>query len=73
MNKHFFYSLLKIFFRVNMILVVYFDIELCQMDIKTIFPNRYLDNEVYMVQSEGFTIDNSGEFWCRLKSLIHGL
>ena len=41
-------------FRIIMVLVAYFDLELHQMNVKTAFLNRDLKEEVYMEQLEGF-------------------
>lgn len=41
-----------------MTLVAHFDIELHQIDVKTIFLNVDLEDEVYMTQFKGFE-DNS--------------
>jgi hypothetical protein len=35
-------------------IAAYFDYEIWQMDVKTAFLNRNLDEDVYMIQSEGF-------------------
>ena len=37
-----------------MALVAHFDMELHQMDVKTVFLNGDLNEEVYMMQPEGF-------------------
>ncbi|GJQ92467.1 retrotransposon protein, putative, ty1-copia subclass [Tanacetum coccineum] len=36
----------------------YYDYEIWQMDIKTVFLNGYLDEDIYMVQPEGFVDSN---------------
>ena len=41
-----------------MALVAHLDLELHQMDVKTTFLNGDLEEEVYMVQLEGFLEDN---------------
>lgn len=43
-------------FRIIMALVVHYDLELHQMDVKTVFLNRNLEEEVYMDQPEGLSI-----------------
>ena len=60
-------------FRVIMALVAHFDMELHQMDVKTAFLNGDLEEEVYMIQPEGFEVDDSSDFVCRLKKSIYGL
>ena len=41
-------------FRVIMVIVAHFDLELHQMDVKTTFLNGDLDEDVYMKQPTGF-------------------
>lgn len=41
-------------FRIIMVLVAHFDLELHQMDVKTTFLNGDLEEEVYMSQPMGF-------------------
>ena len=60
-------------FRVIMALVAYFDMELHRMDVKTAFLNGDLNEEVYMMQPEGFVANDSGTLVCRLKKSIYGL
>ena len=60
-------------FRVIMALVAHFDMELHQMDVKTAFLNGDLNEEVYMLQPEGFVANDSGKLVCRLKKSIYGL
>ena len=60
-------------FRVIMELVAHFDMELHQMDVKTAFLNGDLNEEVYMMQPEGFMVNDSGKLVCRLKKSIYGL
>ena len=42
--------------RIIMALVAHFDLELHQMDVKTVFLNGSLEEKVYMDQHEGFSI-----------------
>ena len=59
--------------RIVMALVAHYDLELHQMDVKIIFLNRDLDEEIYMEQLEGF-IEKGKENWaCKLKKSIYGL
>ena len=41
-----------------MALVAHFDMELHQMDVKTSFLNGDLNEEVYMIQPEGFVAND---------------
>ena len=43
------------------------------MDVKTAFLNRNLEEEVYMIQPEGFTSNEFLEKVCRLQRSIYGL
>ena len=56
-----------------MVLVAHFDMELHQMDVKTVFLNGDLNEEVYMMQPKGFVANDSGKLVCRLKKSIYGL
>ena len=42
-----------------MVLVACFELEPHQMDVKTIFLNEDLKKEVYMEQSEGFSVQEN--------------
>ena len=52
-----------------MALVAHFDMELHQMDVKTAFLNGDLNEEVYMIQPEGFVANDLGKLVCRLKKV----
>ena len=43
-------------FRIIMALVAHYDLELHQMDVKTVFLNGDLEENVYMAQPKGFVI-----------------
>eukprot|EP00253_Pinus_taeda_P023700 PITA_23700 len=44
-----------------------------QMDVKTAFLNRVIEEEVYIEQPEGFEIFSSQSHVCRLKRVLYGL
>ena len=44
-------------------IVVQFDLELEQMDIKTMFLHGELEEKIYMKQSEGY-IQKGKKIWC---------
>ena len=56
-----------------MALVAHFNMELHQMDVITAFLNGDLNEEVYMMQPEGFVANDLGTLVCRLKKFIYGL
>ena len=43
------------------------------MDVKTVFLNEVIEEEVYIEQPEGFEIFNSESHVCRLKRALYGL
>ena len=59
--------------RIVMALVVHYDLELHQMDIKIAFLNGDLHEDVYMAQPEGFVVEGKDHMCCRLKKSIYGL
>jgi hypothetical protein len=51
----------------------YFDYEIWQMDVKTAFLNGNLDEDMHMIQPEGFVnLINAGKI-CKLQKFIYGL
>ena len=56
-----------------MSLVAHFDLELHQMNVKTVFFNDALHEEVYMNQHEGFQNKGKEHMVCKLKNSIYGL
>nr|GEV26459.1 putative retrotransposon protein [Tanacetum cinerariifolium] len=59
--------------RILIAIVAYYDYEIWQMDIKTAFLNRYLNEDVYIEQPEGFVNPKYPNRVCKLKRFIHGL
>ena len=56
--------------RLILAIVAHLDLELFQMDVKTIFLNGELDEEIYMNQPIGFEVKEQGRKMCRLKRSI---
>jgi hypothetical protein len=54
-------------------LTAYFDLELHQMDVKTAFLNGHLDEEIYMLQPDGFIEKGNQGKVCKLNRSIYGL
>ena len=47
--------------------------EIWQMDVKTAFLNRYLKEELYMMQPKGFVDPKGANKVCKLQRSIYGL
>jgi hypothetical protein len=60
-------------FRIIMVLVAHYNLELHQMDVKTAFLNGDLYENVYMAQPKGFVAEGKEKMGCRLKKSIYGL
>ncbi|GJU40291.1 retrotransposon protein, putative, ty1-copia subclass [Tanacetum coccineum] len=54
-------------------IAAFYDYEIWQMDIKTAFLNGYLDEDIYMVQPEGFVDPNHPKKVCKLQRSIYSL
>lgn len=54
-------------------LVALLDLELEQLDVKTMFLHGDLDEEIYMEQLEGFVQDRNRKFVYKLKKSLYGL
>ena len=62
----FFSSLMQEFFRIIMALATHYDLELHQMNVKTVFLNRDLYENIYMAQPKGFIVEEKERMGCRL-------
>ena len=60
-------------FRIIMALVAHYDLELHQMDVKTVFLNGDLEENVYMDQPMGFSVEGKEHMVCKLKKSIYSL
>ena len=56
-----------------MALIAHFDLGLQQMDLKMVFLNVDIEEEVYMKQLEKFSSSDGVHLVCRLKKFIYGL
>ena len=56
-----------------MALVAHYDLELHQMDVKTTFLNGDLEENVYMDQPMGFSVEGKEHMVCKLKKSIYSL
>jgi hypothetical protein len=44
-----------------------------QMDVKTVFLNRELEEEIYMTQPDGFVVKDQEDNVCKLVKSLYGL
>jgi len=56
-----------------MALVAHYDLELHQIDVKNVFPNRDLEENVYIDQPMGFSVEGKEHMVCKLKKSIYNL
>jgi hypothetical protein len=49
------------------------NIKVYQMDVKSYFLNRELEEEVYIEQPEGFQLSENVDYVCKLKKALYGL
>ena len=59
--------------RIILAIAAYFDYEIWQMDVKTAFLNGNLNEDVYMIQPEGFVDPKNASKICKLQKSIYGL
>ena len=58
--------------RIILAIAAYYDYEIWQMDVMTAFLNGHLQEEVYMIQPEGFVSKDPNKV-CKLQKSIYGL
>ena len=61
------------FIRILLALVAQLDLELVQMDVKTIFLHENLDEKIYMTQLDGFKVVSKEQMVCKLEKSLCGL
>ena len=54
-------------------IAAFHDYEIWQMDVKTTFLNGFLEEELYMMQPEGFADPKGANKVCKLQRSIYGL
>ena len=59
--------------RILLFIAAHYDYEIWQMDVKTTFLNGNLEEEIYMMQPEGYVAKNQKHMVCKLKMSIYGL
>ena len=59
--------------RITFKVVISLDVELEQMDMKTIFLHRDLEEEIYMEQPEEFEAPGKEHLVCKLKKSLYSL
>lgn len=59
--------------RIMLAVAAFYDYEIWQLDVKTAFLNGKLDEDVYMVQPQGFEDSKNSSKVCRLQRAIYGL
>jgi Reverse transcriptase (RNA-dependent DNA polymerase) len=59
--------------RILLAIFIFYDYKIWQIDIKTAFLNGVLDEDVYMVQPDGFVDHKRARKVCKFKRSIYGL
>ena len=67
------FSLVAMLKSVRIMLAIAAFYEIWQMDVKTAFLNRFLKEELYMMQPEGFVNPKGANKVCKLQRSIYGL
>ena len=59
--------------RILLAIAAYYDYEIWQMDVKTAFLNGSLEEDVYLIQPEGFVDPGFPKMVCKLFRSMYGL
>ena len=54
-------------------IAAFYDYEIWQLDVKTAFLNRFLEEGLHMIQLEGFVDPKGANKVCKLQQSIYGL
>ena len=58
--------------RIMLAIVAFYDYKIWQMDVKTAFLNGFVNQELYMMQLEGFVDPKNADKVCKLQRSIYG-
>jgi len=61
------------FIQMLIVIVVLYNLDIHQMDVKTAFLNGELNEEIYMEQPEGFIVKGQKHKVCKLVKFLYGL
>ena len=59
--------------RMVLALAASLDLEVEQMDVKTVFVHGDLDEDIYMEELEGFVVNGKENHVCKLRKSLYGL
>ena len=59
--------------RILLSIAAYYDYEIWQMDVKTTFLNGYLEENIYVMQPNGFITEGQEHMVCKWHKSIYGL
>ena len=59
--------------QIMLAIAAFYDYEIWQMDVKTTFLDGFLEEELYMMQPEGFVDPKGANKVCKLQRSIYGL
>ncbi|KAH9688524.1 Integrase catalytic domain-containing protein [Citrus sinensis] len=59
--------------RILLAIVAQFDLELVQLDVKTVFLHGDLEEEIYMTQPDGFKVAGKENWVCKMTKSLYGL
>ena len=59
--------------RILLSIASYYDYEIWKMDVKTAILNGYLEENIYMMQQDGFITEGQEHMVCKLHKSVYGL